>query len=93
VVAVFFSLSQPDSRQYGVPLLPFAGFAIPMLKNGTVNVLVPNDGLATPTFPLPGPNHDTIYSETVYDLSQNDLVIHFPQIDADRYFNIALHDL
>ena len=40
-----------------------------------------------------GPNDDTIYSEGVYDLSQNDLVITVPQVDANRYFNIALYDL
>ena len=56
-----------------------------------MNVLHSTGLLATPATPR-GPNYDTIYAEGVYDLSQNDLVITVPQVDAGRYFNIALCD-
>lgn len=38
------------------------------------------------------PNVDTLYSTSVFDLSQKDLELGVPSVDADRYWNYAFYD-
>ncbi len=38
-------------------------------------------------------NVDTLYSNLVYDLSQNDLSVTLPEIPNDRFHVIAIYDM
>ncbi|KAI9694783.1 MAG: hypothetical protein M1822_000399 [Bathelium mastoideum] len=60
---------------------------------GALNSLQSNYQLTTPqTETVVKPNEDTIYAEAIYDLSQQNVEIHVPVVDTDRYWNFALFD-
>ncbi len=62
------------------------------MANKSVNVLYATDQLVTPGIP-DYPNDDTIYANGFFDLSQHDVVVTIPQVDADRWFSIDFHDV
>jgi hypothetical protein len=62
-------------------------------SDAAVNVLVPATTLATPSeTSVALPNVDTLYSTAVFDLSENDIVVTVPQVDANRYWNFGFYD-
>ena len=63
------------------------------LSNAKVNFLLPATTLATPTeTAVVLPNVDTLYSTAVLDLSENNIVVTVPQVDANRYWNFGFYD-
>lgn len=73
-------------------MIAFTAFAFPVVTNKSTNVLYGTDKLVTPG--IAGyPNDDTLYSNGIFDLSQNEVVVTIPQVDADRWFSIDFHDV
>jgi hypothetical protein len=84
-----------ESQQYGLPLYAYAKLATSFVSvsDAAVNVLVPATTLATPSeTSVVLPNVDTLYSTAVLDLSENDIVVTVPQVDANRYWNFGFYD-
>jgi hypothetical protein len=78
-----------------LPLYAYAKLATSFVSvsDTAVNVLFPATTLATPTeTAVVLPNVDTLYSTAVLDLSENDIVVTVPQVDANRYWNFAFYD-
>lgn len=73
--------------------MPFVKFAIPVIKtaNGTNNFMHKRQ-LSTPAFQdVVRPNVDTLYSISILDLTQNDLLVDIPVVD-DRYWVFPFYD-
>lgn len=84
-----------DLLQYGLPLYSFAQLAIPFVVRETpaVNFLRPSLALANSSDGLIiEPNDDTLYSAAIFDLSQKDVIITVPEVDADRYWVFPFAD-
>jgi len=60
---------------------------------GIINQFFHSNQLATPTEPtVVLPNADTLYSTSVFDLSQDEVKVTIPEIDQDRYWSFAFYD-
>ena len=63
------------------------------ISDAAVNLLIPATTLATPSeTAVVLPNVDTLYSTAVFDLSEDDVVVTVPQVDANRYWNFGFYD-
>jgi len=90
VSSCFFSSGNYGTRvefqQYGLPLYGYAKLATSFvsLSDTKVNFLLLATTLATPTeTAVVLPNVDTLYSTAVLDLSENNIVVTVPQVDAN----------
>ena len=80
------------SLQYTYPLATFASWAGGVLRNVSVNQILHQRTLASPSDPgVIKPNIDTLYSRVVIDLSTHDLVLTVPNI-TDRYYVYPIYD-
>ena len=80
------------SYKYGYPIYKWATFVEGFFnsENG-INVLIPDNGTASPQAAIVGPNVDVIYSNALFDISAHDLIVTIPEIDASRYWSFAFY--
>jgi hypothetical protein len=86
------SIHHAKSYKYGYPIYKWATFVEEFFnsENG-INVLIPDNGTASPKTAIIGPNVDVIYSNALFDISAHDLIITVPEIDAGRYWSFAFY--
>ena len=81
---------------YSLPLVSYAIYAAPYIAaNGSagINTPHPQRHLATSNNKqLVKPNVDVLYTPTVYDLSENDLIVHVPEFLPNQYWSFSFHD-
>ncbi|KAK5713175.1 hypothetical protein LTR15_011538 [Elasticomyces elasticus] len=81
------------SLQYGYPLLAFEKLASGLVKSVGVNQIRHGRALNTADdTAVVKPNVDTLYSQAVFDLSHNDVIITIPGIPSSQFALFSYYD-
>ncbi|KAJ7186453.1 hypothetical protein C8R46DRAFT_1273041 [Mycena filopes] len=86
-----------EALTYGLPLLPYVGFANSIAKSlgaWNTNSFFHATSLLNSSYKVVVlPNVDTLYSEAVLDLSVNDVVATIPPVPAGRFYVWPFYDV
>lgn len=79
--------------KYGYPLLGFERLSQPLIQSAGVNSLLHKREPPNADFrDVVRPNVDTLYSNGIYDLSHNDVLVNVPFVPEDQYALFSFYD-
>jgi hypothetical protein len=91
------NISSQDATEfallYGYPLLAFQKLSVARTQQVGINSIIHARALSNATArSVVKPNADTLYSEVIYDLSQEDVAITVPEVPEDTFYLFSFYD-